>query len=619
MSFQEPLALVFALALPVVVLFYLLKRRRSARLVSSTVLWQRFLAESQANAPFQKLRRNGLLLLQLLLLALVVLALARPFFTGNTRASRLRIVILDASASMQATDVKPKRFEVARAEALRWVEGLRDGEQMMILLAGATTEVRQSPTTDKGALRRALAGCAPTDAATRLADALKTAGAFTFEKKGEETVSSGEIHLFSDGAAPDLAEVANRNLPLVYHRVGAGANNAGIVRLDVRPNPEVPGERAVFASIGNFAAEPRSLEVELLLDGRRVQGRPLDLAPTNTQLVLFSVPQAADGVFTVRLAGAAADDLAADDQASVVSLLPQPARVLLVTKGNRFLEKALRAAPGVRLTVTPQLAQPDPPADIVVLDDVVPAAWPQANLLALHVARTNWFPAWETVRAPAIVDWATTHPLLRFVSFDNVQVAESLGVRTPPWGVPLVESPAHPLLLAGELQRQRIVWVGFDPLQSTWPLRLSFPIFIANAVDWLHPASTRAADRLVSPGAAFRLPLGQRVPQARLTLPDGRTRLLPVPADARELVVGDTMRQGVYRVEAGTNQATFCVNLLDAQESNIQPRPELALGTYERVAATRLRRGSVEIWRWMALAALAVLGLEWWWYHRRTA
>src|SRR5262245_13683564 len=247
MNFLSPGAFLFALALPVVVVFYLLKRKRVVKLASSTLLWQRFLAETQANAPFQRLRKNWLLILQLIMLALVVFALSRPFFKGNARESRLRVIILDGSASMQATDEKPSRFEKARAEALKWVDGLRDGEQMMVLLAGASTEVKQSPTSDKSALRRALQSSAPSDSPTRLADALKTASAFTFEKRGEETVTSGEIHLFSDGAAPDLEDLSNKNLPVVYHRVGTGRNNAGIIRIDVKANPEDASQRAIFA------------------------------------------------------------------------------------------------------------------------------------------------------------------------------------------------------------------------------------------------------------------------------------------------------------------------------------------------------------------------------------
>src|SRR5208282_2521054 len=133
--FLFPGAFWFAAALPVVVVFYLLKRRRVVKLVSSTVLWQKFLADTQANAPFQKLRRNWLLFLQLLLLAAAILALSRPYFAGHTSRAGLRVIILDASASMQSTDEKPSRFEKARAEALDLVNSLKDQEQMLVLLA----------------------------------------------------------------------------------------------------------------------------------------------------------------------------------------------------------------------------------------------------------------------------------------------------------------------------------------------------------------------------------------------------------------------------------------------------------------------------------------------------
>src|SRR5213594_3956070 len=98
MKFLAPAAFWFAAALPVVVVFYLLKRKRVVQLVSSTLLWQKFLAETQASAPFQKLRHNWLLLLQLLMLALVIFALSRPYFAGQSKSSRLRVIILDASA-----------------------------------------------------------------------------------------------------------------------------------------------------------------------------------------------------------------------------------------------------------------------------------------------------------------------------------------------------------------------------------------------------------------------------------------------------------------------------------------------------------------------------------------
>src|SRR6266478_283606 len=142
MNFLAPFAFLFAASIPVVVVFYLLKRKRVVKLVSSTLLWQKFLSETQASAPFQKLRRNWLLILQIILLILAVLALSRPYFATHAKSSQLRVLILDASASMQSTDATPSRFERAREDALQWVDSLRDDDKMVVLQVAANTEVK---------------------------------------------------------------------------------------------------------------------------------------------------------------------------------------------------------------------------------------------------------------------------------------------------------------------------------------------------------------------------------------------------------------------------------------------------------------------------------------------
>src|SRR5258707_4280930 len=175
MNLLAPAAFFSAATIPVVIAFYLLKRKRVVKLVSSTLLWQKFLAETQASAPFQRLRKNWLLILQIILFILAVLALSRPYFATKMKPAQLRVLILDASASMQATDESPSRFEKARAEALKWVDSLAGSDQMVVLQAGANTEVKQSATSEKAALRRALQACVCSDSPTRLVPALKMA------------------------------------------------------------------------------------------------------------------------------------------------------------------------------------------------------------------------------------------------------------------------------------------------------------------------------------------------------------------------------------------------------------------------------------------------------------
>ncbi|MFL7808551.1 MAG: VWA domain-containing protein, partial [Anaerolineae bacterium] len=141
MGFLAPLALALtALSLPILA-FYLLKLRRTEQMVSSTFLWQQVLRDRQANAPWQKLRRNLLLLLQLLALLLLVVALARPY---NQTTGRLRgnlVVLLDASASMQATDVSPTRFEAARRQAERLIADLGTNDTMTLISVGDVPHV----------------------------------------------------------------------------------------------------------------------------------------------------------------------------------------------------------------------------------------------------------------------------------------------------------------------------------------------------------------------------------------------------------------------------------------------------------------------------------------------
>ena len=625
MNFLSPAALWFLGLIAPVVVFYLLKRRRTVKLVASTLLWQRFLAENQANAPFQKLRKNWLLLLQILLLLLAVFALTRPYFSGETKVGRLRVVILDASASMQATDESPNRFEKARSEALALVDSLRDDDQMVVLVAGASTEVRQSATSGKAALRRAIAGAAATDSPTRLKDAIKlsdtlaraalppadTAGATN------AALPNAEIHLFTDGAVGDLSEFENKGLNIVYHRVGQRGNNAGIVQLDLRQNPENRRQRALYVSVGNYSSNALDSLLELRLDNQLLEARPIKVPSGETAALVFLPQQTKDGVFHVKLA--AEDDLAVDNEAFIPSILPRPIRVLLVSKGNRFLEKALRAAPEVELAVATDLSAAPNGFDLLVLDDVLPSTWPKIPTLAIRTAPTNWFDASGSVEAPAMVDWRGSHPLLRYVNFDAVQVADTTRIKTPSWAQSIVEATETPLIIAGELEGRRIVWIGFDTLNSTWPLRISFPIFVANAVEWLNPSPDRAGQMVVRPGDPWRAPLASDTAKATLTLPDGTKKELVPVAGQRELVIGDTTHRGVYRFTTGTNETVFTASLLDSAESNIRPRDQLSVGKLGEVAANTERNASKELWRWIAVAALGVLMFEWWFYHRRTA
>src|SRR6187402_3200958 len=87
-----------------IILLYILRQKRPDMKVSSTLLWSKTLADMRASTPFQKLRRNLLLLLQLLILAALVLTLMRPVVQAAASQTEAGVIVLDATASMQTHD-----------------------------------------------------------------------------------------------------------------------------------------------------------------------------------------------------------------------------------------------------------------------------------------------------------------------------------------------------------------------------------------------------------------------------------------------------------------------------------------------------------------------------------
>jgi len=226
-SFLSPLALLFGLLAVPILILYMLKLRRREVEVSSVMLWQMLLRDREANAPWQRLKRNLLLLLQLLLLAALVIALARPFLRVPTIAAGTVVVLLDASASMNATDVEPNRFEAAKAAARQLMDGLSSDGKMSLLLVGHQPEVLASATNDKDVLRAALGKAhvseesADWEAAFALASGAVRAA----------SIEHSTVVIISDGGLP-----SNRNLPPLpgavrYVPVGASADNLAIEAL----------------------------------------------------------------------------------------------------------------------------------------------------------------------------------------------------------------------------------------------------------------------------------------------------------------------------------------------------------------------------------------------------
>ncbi|MDP2350433.1 MAG: BatA and WFA domain-containing protein, partial [Chloroflexota bacterium] len=335
MPFLTPLALAGLLFIPVVIAMYLLKLRRDEAVVPSTLLWHKLVADVEANAPWQKLRRSLLLLLQLLLVLILAMLAARPFVERPAGLAGDIVLVVDTSASMQATDVTPSRLEAAKALALEALKELPAGGKVSVIAAGRTAKVVANGTSDMARVKQAIAGITATSDVGDLGDALRLASALA-ARSGDAEI------LVATDAALAKPPAGTLEAPVRVLRVGRDQDNQAIVALAVRTAPSGLSHSA-FVSVANLGLELVERRLELYADGQLRDSRTLKLDPqrrTDISIDDIDDPDHPASVIEVRLAArdesstVAADMLAVDDRAWAIVPPAGLRTVLLVSDGD---------------------------------------------------------------------------------------------------------------------------------------------------------------------------------------------------------------------------------------------------------------------------------------------
>jgi uncharacterized membrane protein len=609
MSFLSPLALaLFALALPLVLLYFLKVRRRERR-VASLLLWDPSLRDRQASAFFQRLQRDPLLLLQLLALLALALALARPAVTIMGDGARKVVVVLDTSASMKARDVAPSRFEAARGEALALVHHLSEGAEVMVLESGVQPKVTAALARGRERALAAIRAAQARDLPNRLVETVRTARALVAADP------RAEIHVFTDGAfvLPPGPETSDPRVRWIG--VGRRSQNVGITNLSIRKAYFGSFDYQAFVSLVNFTAEPQTFTFTLELDRQTIAEKQVTLEPSVRRSVVLPFSHGGGGTVTARLG--IDDDLAVDDVAYAVLPPPRKIGVLLVSPGNLFLEKVLRTDPQVALEVkTPEeYAGGMADADVVVLDSITPPRVGPGRFVFVNMVPTDVpLEVLGKIERPTIMDWDRAHPVMRHVEFAKVAIEDALRVRPLAAGRPLVEAVGGPLIYALEEPDRKALFIGFDLFKSDLPLRIAFPLILSNGLRWLHPAGLDQSSLQFAAGQPILLPVAHGVTRVTVTTPGGRRVSAPVTRGVVSFTETDEV--GIYTLSTARGETRVAVNLMDANESNLMPRPLPAAAGPAAVAPAPIPIQR-ELWPAFVLLAAALLAAEGLLYWRR--
>lgn len=615
-TFLAPAMLAFLALIPLVILLYLLKLRRTEVEIPSTLLWIRSLHDMTANAPFQRLRKNLLLLLQIIVLALIATGLARPYLQAEGTAGKNVCILLDRSASMQTLEDGAKtRMDLAKEAVERMIDEMEGGDRMMMVDFAETSNVLCELTDDRSRLRAALRSVEPADTRTRIRDAILVAHSL------KQTIPDLDIVVVGDGNVSDLNEMATRAYNLSFLRVGSETNNLGIVAFSVRaPLGGSAGDRQTFALVHNANDEPVTTTLTLTFGGEVLAVDEITVPADGDAETVFTHPDLGAGVLQAELEY---EDALAVDNVAWLSLRPDTQiRTLLVSAPDSvsgyMLRQVLALDSRVALsTLPPEQYQLTDEYDLTLFDNYVPDALPPGTLVFLNgVPQIEGLEVIGAIENPPIIARDTEHPLMRFnLDPSNVIISKALQLKVPSDAPALVSTAGSPLIADLSRGGRQILVVGFDISDSNWPLNLSFPLFFQNLLAWV-PRSALASETTVPAGRPLTLASSGEFESATVRGPNGATETLALDP-MRSVYFSGTEQTGVYEVKVGDITLPYAVNVLDRAESAIRPAESLQLGRAKVDAVQGSIRQKQELWTWFLFGALIFLCIEWWIYSRR--
>ncbi|MBN2310991.1 MAG: BatA and WFA domain-containing protein [Candidatus Hydrogenedentes bacterium] len=602
--------------IPVVILLYLLKLRRTEVIIASTLLWLKSLQDLTANAPFQRLRRNLLLLLQILVILLVAAALARPFFRQEGTAGRNLCLLIDRSASMSSREGDTTRLELAKQCALEMIREMEKGDKVMLVTFAENSDVLCELTDDRPRLRAAVEGIEPSDTRTRLRDAILVARSLKL------SVADLHVVVIGDGKIRDLPEIGTRAFDLTYLQIGETSANAGIVAFSMRDPLEGQDDeqQQTFALVHNASSDPLDTTLTLSFEDTVLAVEEVHVPPGDDSELVFRHPELGRGILRAELD---VDDALAVDNSALLAVQPiARIKVLLVAEpdgtSSYFLQRVLVPDPRVELsTLAPTDYTESSEYDLTIFDSFAPASLPTGTLLYINaVPPMDGVGVEGTVEHPAIISVDSEHPMMRFnLNPSNVGIREALRLVVPPDTRSLVSTVGSPLVADVSRGGQQILIIGFDIAASDWPLHLSYPLFFQNLLAWV-PRVALASEASTIAGQSFAIMPDPERTSVSVTRPDSSVDAVDLDP-LRPVFYANTEQTGVYAVAYGDAVLFHAVNLLDRTESAVAPAESLSIGRAE-IAPERGRvRQNRELWRWLVVAALAILTLEWTIYCRR--
>ena len=646
MRFIFPAAFSLLIALPLLLVPYLLRQRHPRRTVPALFLYQD-IASPARRRLWGRLRLSPLFLLQLLILLLLVVIAARPVLHYDTTGKIA--LVLDTSASMQARAPSGRGsvFEAAK-DAIRQELAAMPAESGLSLFTTNPLGAAESGADIRAVVDRIRVSDAP-DLSEAVLSAFLTRlrHADDFERvlfvTDRPVTDQPETHPGPEGRGGFLRTVT----------LDSSRPNIGLSAFRLYRSPFFPDE--IHATVGIHTPEEALSQLPggqvVIEDGQTRQrlaglSLPPSIPPDRgeakggraAQTFSFSrLPLATS--YRARILfgeGEEGDGLAVDNEAYAI-LPPLEEIAVLLVSPRPEVGDSLAQIPN--LTLTPMTPQDYDPAAVTSASEftcilfhlTAPEALPPLPAAFFLPPDDNpLFSLGQSARQPALTHWTHGHPLTSYVTFPLLTPAYAQALQPSGWNTPIIESTVGPLLLAGERAGRRYVVTGFDLLPYLGRRNLPASILTLNIVGWLSDRASQSAP--YKTGAMLSRHVGsvgtQRLKDSRDSK-DSKTHLhVRFPRETNFQPAERALfldRQGVYTFRENGKERLVAVNLLSPEETALGRPLSLDLPVSSLIGGERSRvsplsggnKRGVPVWPWLLLAVLVLCSLEWWWVARK--
>ncbi|WP_035294515.1 BatA and WFA domain-containing protein [Clostridium sp. KNHs214] len=600
MSFAYPWFFLFLSVIPIVVIMYMLKEKLKEKQVSSTFLWENALKDVEVNKPWQKLKNNFLLIIQLFIITLLVLAAANPIVKLKGKAFQNSIIIVDNSGSMNALYKEKTRLEQGKEEAIKLIKKMPSNAKITVISSAKYAKVQVSSGSKSEAIDK-IKNIPATDSYGNMDDAI------AMTKSMGKALKNYIAYFYTDNQV-ELKDINGQSISL-----NSQVDN---VSLDYIWQKSQGNYLKVLIRINNRTDSKLSREVSIY-SGEKIQGvKTVQLEPKEIKTIYFeNVNKLSDYIYAEI---SEKDGLDRDNVIYDVVKEEKKRKVLLFSKGDLFIEKALSTVKGIQVYKTSDLNALDENYDAYIFAGETPKRLPKkGNIIFINPTNNEFFSVGKEIKGGEVK--VQKSPLTNYMENSSFVISKIKDINVPSWGENIFKIGDKIAAFYGEVKGRKLLVLGFAMENSDFPLNVEFPIFINNLMKYLFKGDINLKNGYICGDDIEITPL----PNSRemcIKTPEGTKENISVSYPLRPY--SNSVKRGIYRItEKGGNgekrEKTIAVNFPVNNESQINKNVKNTSNSLFNRERTTVIKNSGLSFQWLLVSLVILLLIFEWIYYKK--